>query len=89
MVTERDEVEAARSGAERMMELERPLAYTTVRTLLSGLSHANSELVRLRSDRDRWQDAYCEPRLQAHRDSWARRPTSNGQPLPRSRRYRT
>lgn len=50
-----------------MMELKRPVAYTTVRTLLSGLSHADSELVRLRSDRDRWQDAYCEARLQARR----------------------
>jgi hypothetical protein len=67
MVTERAEVEAARSEAERMMELKRPVAYTTVRTLLSGLSHADSELVRLRSDRDRWQDAYCEARLQALR----------------------
>lgn len=47
------------------MALGRPVAYTTVRTLLSGLDHANAELVRVRSDRDHWQDAYCEARLQA------------------------
>lgn len=67
MVSERAEVEAARSEAERMMELKRAVAYTTVRILIFGLSHADSELVRLRSDRDRWQDAYCEARLQARR----------------------
>ncbi len=65
MVAERDEVGNARSEAERMMELGRPVAYKTVRRLLSGLSDANNELVRVRSDRDRWQEAYCEARLQA------------------------
>lgn len=53
--------------AEQMMELGRPVTYATVRTLLSGLSDANALLDQLRSERDQWQEAYCEARLEALR----------------------
>ena len=67
MSAERADVEAARTEAERAMQLGRPVAHSTVHTLLSGLHQADAEMVRLRADRDRWQEAYCEARLEARR----------------------
>ena len=67
MSAERADVGVARAEAERMMLLGRPVAYTIVQTLLAGLDDADAEIVRLRVDRDHWQDAYCEARLEARR----------------------
>ena len=67
MVADQTEVGAAVSEAERMMELGRPVTYATVRTLLSGLTHADALLDQVRSERDQWQEAYCEARLEARR----------------------
>jgi len=67
MSTERVELASARAEAERMMALGEPVPYTTVWTLLSALGQADREIVALRADRDRWQDAYCEARLETRR----------------------
>ncbi len=48
-----------------MMELGRPVTYEIVQSLLSGLCTADTEIVQLRAERDHWQDAYCEARLEA------------------------
>ena len=48
-----------------MMELGRPVTYEIVQSLLSGLCTADNEIARLRAERDHWQDAYCEARLEA------------------------
>lgn len=58
---------AARTDAERMMELGSPVDHTTVRALLIELHDADAEIIRLRAERDRWQEAYCEARLEARR----------------------
>lgn len=50
-----------------MMLLGEPVPYTTVWTLLSALGQADTDIVQLRADRDRWQDAFCEARLEARR----------------------
>lgn len=57
----------ARAEAERMMRLGDPVAYAVVRTLLRDLDDANAEIAWLRNDRNRWQEAYCEVRLDARR----------------------
>jgi hypothetical protein len=44
-----------------------PVAYAMVRTLLRDLHDAGAEILWLRSDRDRWQEAYCEARLETRR----------------------
>ena len=62
---ERAEVGDARTEAERMMQLGYPVAYTTVLALLRGLDEADAEIAWLRTDRKRWQEAYCEARLEA------------------------
>jgi len=67
MSAERAKVAAARAEAERMMELGRPVPYATVWTLLSALGQEEAENIALQSERDRWQDAYCEARLEARR----------------------
>jgi hypothetical protein len=59
------DVGTARADAERMMELGRPVTYEIVQSLLSGLCTADTEIVQLRAERDHWQDAYCEARLEA------------------------
>jgi len=48
-----------------MMQLGYPVAYTTVLALLRGLDEADAEIAWLRTDRNRWQEAYCEARLEA------------------------
>ena len=50
-----------------MMQLGHPVAYTTVRTLLTDLHDAYAEIAWLRTDRNRWQEAYCEARLEGRR----------------------
>ena len=59
------DVGTVREDAERMMQLGQPVAYATVRALLAELHDADAEIVCLREDRDRWQEAYCEARLEA------------------------
>jgi hypothetical protein len=61
------DVGGARAEAERMMQLGQPVTCATVRALLAELHDANAEIVRVREDRDRWQEAYCEARLEARR----------------------
>lgn len=65
MSAERVGVGAARAAAERVMLLGQPVPYETVWELLAALSQADTENARLRADRDHWQDAYCEARLEA------------------------
>ena len=60
-------MEGARVEAERMMQGGHPVAYTTVRSLLRSLQNADAEIAWLRSDRNRWQEAYCEARLEGRR----------------------
>ena len=48
-----------------MMELGRPVAHEIVESLFAALGTADTEIVRLRAERDHWQDAYCEARLEA------------------------
>jgi hypothetical protein len=67
MTAERIDVGVARAAAERMMQLGHPVHYETVWTLLSALGQADADNVRLRAERDHWQDAYCEARLEARR----------------------
>ena len=67
MSAERAKVGAARIEAERMMQLGHAVEYATVRSLLDGLQNAAAEIERLRVDRDEWQEAYCEVRLEARR----------------------
>jgi len=64
---ERDDPQDARTEAERMMQLGHPVSYSTVRTLLKDLHDADAEIAWLRTDRNRWQEAYCEARLEARR----------------------
>ena len=64
---ERADVKDARTEAERMMQFGRPVAYATVRTLLRDLRDADAEIAWLQTDRNRWQEAYCEARLEARR----------------------
>ena len=59
------DVNDARTEAERLMQLGHPVAYTTVRTLLRDLHESHAEIAWLRTDRNRWQEAYCEARLEA------------------------
>jgi hypothetical protein len=57
----------ARAEAERMMRLGHPVGYAIVRALLRELDDSNTEIAWLRNDRNRWQEAYCEVRLDARR----------------------
>ncbi len=50
-----------------MMQFGHPVAYATVRTLLKDLRDADAEIAWLQTDRNRWQEAYCEARLEARR----------------------
>ena len=65
--TESADVKDARTEAERMMQFGHPVAYATVRTLLKDLRDADAEIAWLQTDRNRWQEAYCEARLEARR----------------------
>ena len=67
MVADQTELGAAVTEAEQMMELGRPITYGTVQTLLTALSDAGALIDQLRSERDQWQEAYCEARLEARR----------------------
>jgi len=67
MQAERVDLKHARTDAERMMQLGHPVPYRTVRTLLADLHDAYAEIAWLRSDRNRWQEAYCEARLEGRR----------------------
>lgn len=64
---EHPDTEGARVEAERMMQLDHPVAYTTVRALLRSLQVADAEIAWLRTDRNRWQEAYCDARLEGRR----------------------
>ncbi len=67
MQAEPVDLKNARTEAARMMQLGHPVAYTTVRTLLTDLHDAYAEIAWLRTDRNRWQEAYCEARIEGRR----------------------